>query len=102
MPTNERAGIDWRAVYRRLRIARLTLGLTEAEAAAAASISLRTYKKWEANHDRPARTGPMLAFAEAYDVSLDWLILGEGGWLGKHLTIGTASKVAILPTRAQA
>jgi len=45
MPTNEHAGIDWREVYRRLRIARLTLGITEAEAAAAANISLRTYKK---------------------------------------------------------
>jgi transcriptional regulator with XRE-family HTH domain len=102
MLTKEHAGIDWCAVYRRLRIARLTLGLTEPEAAAAAGVTLRTYRKWEADHDRPARTEPMLAFAEAYDVSLDWLICGEGGWLGRHLTAGSAGKLAILPTRARA
>ena len=72
--------IDWCAVYRRLPITRRVLGISETEAAAAARVSLRTYRKWEAGHDRPTNTG-ILAFAFAYDVSLDWLAKGECSWL---------------------
>jgi transcriptional regulator with XRE-family HTH domain len=95
--------IDWRAVYSRLPITRLVLGISEAEAAAAARVSLRTYRKWEAGNDRPTDTG-LLAFAFAYDVSLDWLVNGECGWLldrlaAKNLPAGLAE---YLQTRSQA
>jgi hypothetical protein len=39
--------ICWDAVARRMRIARLALGITEREAAAAWRVTLRTYRKWE-------------------------------------------------------
>jgi transcriptional regulator with XRE-family HTH domain len=81
--------IDWRAVYRRLPITRLVLGISETEAAAAARVSLRTYRKWEAGHDRPTDTG-ILAFAYAYDVSLDWLANGECSWLLDRLAAKNA------------
>jgi transcriptional regulator with XRE-family HTH domain len=78
--------IDWCAVYGRLPITRLVLGISEAEAAAAARVSLRTYRKWEAGNDRPTDTG-ILAFAFAYDVSLDWLVNGECSWLLDRLAV---------------
>jgi transcriptional regulator with XRE-family HTH domain len=81
--------IDWRAVYRRLPTTRLLLGISETEAAAAARVSLRTYRKWEAGHDRPTDTG-ILAFAYAYDVSLDWLANGECSWLLDRLAAENA------------
>lgn len=72
--------IDWCAVYGRLPITRLVLDISESEAAAAARVSLRTYRKWEAGHDRPTNTG-ILAFAFSCGVSLDWLVHGEYGCL---------------------
>jgi transcriptional regulator with XRE-family HTH domain len=74
----------------RLRIARLTLGVTEREAASALGITLRTYRKWEARRWPPVQAGPVLAFAETYDVNLDWLISGKGFGLKPHLTVRTA------------
>jgi hypothetical protein len=38
-----------------------------------------------------------LAFAEKYDISLDWLVHGEGFNLGRHLTVSSNGKLAILP-----
>ena len=43
------------------------------------------------------QAGAILAFAETYKVSIDWLITGEGFGLGPHLTVRTAGKLAILP-----
>jgi hypothetical protein len=43
------------------------------------------------------QAGAILAFAEIYDVNLDWLISGEGFGLKSHLTIRSAGKLAILP-----
>jgi transcriptional regulator with XRE-family HTH domain len=82
--------IEWRAHGHRLRVIRAALGLTEREAAAAHGVTLRTYRRWEAGA-RPRHVG--VAFAERYDVSLDWLVLGKGERLGRHLTRG---RVAIL------
>lgn len=81
----------------RLRIARLTLGVTEGEAAGALGITLRTYRKWEARRWPPVSAGPVLAFAEIYNVSIDWLVCGKGFGLKPHLTVRTAGKLAILP-----
>jgi transcriptional regulator with XRE-family HTH domain len=94
--------IDWRAVYRRLPITRLVLGISEAEAAATARVSLRTYRKWEAGHDRPTDTG-ILAFAYVYDVSLDWLANGECSWLLDRLAAknAPAERAAHLRTDSQ-
>jgi transcriptional regulator with XRE-family HTH domain len=89
MTSQNSARIDWRAVYRRLPITRLVLGISDTEAAAAARVSLRTYRKWEAGHDRPTNTG-ILAFAYAYDVSFDWLANGECSWLLDRLAAKNA------------
>ena len=86
-----------RGYGRRLRLTRLTLGVTEGEAAAALGITLRTYRRWEARRWPPVSAGPVLAFAEIYDVNIDWLIKGEGFGLKPHLTVRTAGKLAILP-----
>jgi transcriptional regulator with XRE-family HTH domain len=80
MTSKNSSRINWSAVYRRLPVTRLVLGISETEAAAAARVSLRTYRKWEAGHDRQTDTG-ILAFAFAYDVSLDWLVKGDCTWL---------------------
>ena len=88
---------DPRAVGRRIRLVRLTLGFTKAEAAAAARVSQRSYERWEAGGG--ARTWPLLRFCEKYNVSLDWLIAGDGKFLRRHLTTQTGGKVAILPVK---
>jgi transcriptional regulator with XRE-family HTH domain len=101
MTSKNSRDIDWRAVYSRLPITRLVLGISEAEAAAAARVSLRTYRKWEAGHDRPTNTG-ILAFAFAYDVSLDWLVNGERSWLLNRIAAkNAAGRAADLPTDGQ-
>ncbi len=87
-----------RAYARRLRIARLALNISEAEAAAAHGITLRTYRRWEAGLPQGASTWPVLKFAKAYDISLDWLIGGDGRWLKVHMTKQARGKIAILPT----
>jgi transcriptional regulator with XRE-family HTH domain len=90
--------LDWRAIYSRLPVTRLVLGISETEAAAAARVSLRTYRKWEAGHGRPTNTG-ILAFAFAYDVSLDWLANGESSWLLERIAAkNAAERAADLPT----
>lgn len=86
-----------RGYGRRLCVARLVLGVTEGEAPAALGITLRTYRKWEARRWPHVSAGPVLAFAEIYNVSVDWLVYGEGFGLKPHLTVRTAGKLAILP-----
>jgi transcriptional regulator with XRE-family HTH domain len=87
--------ICWDAVARRMRIARLALGITEQEAAAAWRVTLRTYRKWEAGSPPRSGTWNFCCFAEKFNVSLDWLIAGDTSRLGRHLTQG---KIAILPS----
>ena len=81
------------AYAHRLRVTRIALNITEAEAAEAHGVRLATYRKWEAG-GRPHSIGPMLRFMEKFDVSADWLVAGEGFGIRSHLTTG---KVAILP-----
>lgn len=85
----------WRQYGDRLRLARLVLQITEAQAADAAGVTLKTYKKWEAG--TPHRQGKgFFRLAEKYDISLDWLGLGEGGGVRNHLVFNR-SKFSILP-----
>jgi transcriptional regulator with XRE-family HTH domain len=86
-------GWDQQACAHRLRVTRIALGITEQEAADAHGVTVRTYRKWEAGaNQRSIR--PTLRFAEKFDVSMDWLLGGEGFNVGRHLQRG---KVAILP-----
>ena len=91
-------GIFWDAVGRRMSLARLALGISEQEAAAAWQVTLRTYRKYEAG--APQRSiGPLLCFADRHDVSIDWLICGDPACLKRHLTSRAEGKVAILGAR---
>jgi transcriptional regulator with XRE-family HTH domain len=87
----------YRAVGRRLRITRLALNLSEAEAAAASGVTLRTYRKWEASYRRKNSHARLMAFCEKYDVSLDWLYFGDAFIAKRNLTSCAPGKVAILP-----
>ena len=78
----------------RLRVTRIALGLTEQEAAEAHGATLKTYRKWE-NGARQRGGDSFIKFADAYNISLNWLLGGDGSTLDRHLTVG--GKVAILP-----
>ena len=88
---------SWKNEGHRLRVTRLVLGLTEQEAAAAAGVSVRTWRTYEAGRPPTNRRGGDYRFAERYDVSLDWLFDGEGSGLRNHLAKCAKGKVAILP-----
>jgi transcriptional regulator with XRE-family HTH domain len=87
----------WRETGLRLRITRLTLCLSEAEAAAGYGVTLRTYRKWEAGRRQTNSPVPFCKFGEAFDVSLDWIVFGKGYGLRRHRTTMAAGKLAILP-----
>ncbi len=90
----------YRDMGRRLKITRLALNLSEAEAAAASGVTLRTYRKWEAGGRHSHRKNchaRLMAFCEKYDVSLDWLYFGDAFSAKKNLTSCAPGKVAILP-----
>jgi transcriptional regulator with XRE-family HTH domain len=72
----------WRAYGRRLHKARSALNISEAEAAAAYEVTLRTYKRWEDGAPQTISSAPMLRFAKRYGVSLAWLMLGQGKFFG--------------------
>jgi transcriptional regulator with XRE-family HTH domain len=91
--------LDWRAIGQRFRLTRLALGITEKEAADAYGVTVRTYRKYE--DGRPQRND-FLGFVEKYDVSIDWLILGDRSRLGKHLSKLSEGKVAVLGRTAKA
>ena len=94
----------YRAFGNRLRITRVTLDLCEAQAASACGVALRTYRTWEAGApDCGCLRGyprALVAFADRYDVSLDWLVCGLGDCLGRHLAAKSAGSVAILPIKS--
>lgn len=92
-----------RGFGRRLRLARLALGLTEHQAAAAAAVTLQTFRRWEGRRSGlTLRWGAVVAFATALDVSLDWLLTGDPGGLGSHLLKRTAGKVVLFCPRGKA
>ncbi len=95
-PCGHGRAADDRKFALRLRVTRLTLGITEPEAAEGYGVTLRTYRKWESGHPTQ-RALPLVKFAKTYRVSLDWLIDGDGFNLGRHLTSETRTKLAILP-----
>jgi transcriptional regulator with XRE-family HTH domain len=88
---------DWIGHGRRLRVARLALGVTEKEAASAATVTLRTWRKWESGAVPRGNIFKLVSFADKYDVSLDWLITGDGAGVGNHLARSARGKIAILP-----
>jgi transcriptional regulator with XRE-family HTH domain len=84
----------------RLRLTRLALDISEADAAATYGVTLPTYRKWEnGGRIRPSHrvNEGTLAFVLKYNVSLDWLICGSAFTLNKNLTSRAPGKVAILP-----
>jgi transcriptional regulator with XRE-family HTH domain len=87
----------WLHVGHRYRVARLALGLTEEEAAAAAGVAVRTWRKWERTGPRRARRLGPLDFAARFDVSIGWLFCGQGSDIGRHLARGAHGSIAILP-----
>jgi transcriptional regulator with XRE-family HTH domain len=86
----------WQDYAHRLRVLRQTLDISEMDAAVAHGVTVRTYRKWEAGNPQRA-SDRFLRFADKYDVSLDWLCHGNGFNLGRHLTVRSDGKVAILP-----
>lgn len=67
-------GIDWVAVGRRLREARVRLGLTQKAAAARAQVHHVSISRWE--HGDPMRAGDVRQLAAAYGADVDWLLGG--------------------------
>jgi transcriptional regulator with XRE-family HTH domain len=59
------------ALGQRLKLTRLRLGITEQQAADAAKISLRTWRKFEAGGGGH-KTLPIVCFAVHYDLGLNW------------------------------
>ena len=86
---------DYHGFGHRLRVTRLALGITEAEAAKAAGRSVETWRKYEAT-GKGYNTWPVVRFARHYNVSLDWLIAGDAARIRAPLTQGN---VAILPAK---
>jgi transcriptional regulator with XRE-family HTH domain len=90
--------MDWNLYAHRLRVIRIVLGLSEKDAAVAHGVTLRTYRKWEAGAEQRSPT-PMLNFASRHNVSIDWLVIGEGAAIDSHLAKRAQGKVAILPVK---
>ncbi len=63
---------------KRLQIARAVVGISEQQAASDLGITLITYRKWEKGCQQRASTDRFVNFADKYDLSLDWLFIGEG------------------------
>jgi transcriptional regulator with XRE-family HTH domain len=68
----------WRGFGQRLRIARVSAGKSESEAAAALEMTVRTYRRWESGLPGRGHQLSIPRFAEACDVTLVWLFCGGG------------------------
>lgn len=82
----------------RLRVTRIALGISEAEAAAAAKRSVRTWRKYEET-GRIRGGYQLLCFADKYDVSLDWLVAGDRAMF--RTSFRKPTKITVLPQRRQ-
>ncbi len=91
--------ISWRSVGHRFRVVQIALGITEQDAADASGVSLRTYRRYE-NGDRQ-RCSSFVGFSGKFNVSVDWLILGEGTGLARHLVRHAPRKIVILPVEGR-
>lgn len=94
---------DRKAAGERLRITRIALDLTEAQAATGFGVTVRTYRRYEAGR-MPRYADPIIAFCSKHDISVDWLIVGDSSRLrricgrvtilsarGAQRTVGAAS-----------
>ena len=72
--THVHVGID--GLQDRLRTARLRLGLTQHEVGERAGIRAPTITRYEKGANLPSATA-LVGLAEALDVSIEWLLLGE-------------------------
>jgi transcriptional regulator with XRE-family HTH domain len=86
-----------RELAQRLRLTRIVLNITDREAAAAFGVTPQTYRRWEAGRPSSGSAGPLVRFATKYDVSLDWLVVGDADRLAESLSKNKGGKVAILP-----
>lgn len=78
---------------------RLVLGLSEKEMAAAYGVTLPTYRRYEAGGIQNGKTSAFCDFADKYNISIDWLMAGEGARVGAHLAQRSTGKIAILPVK---
>lgn len=88
----------------RMRVLRLALGLTEADAAAIYGVTLGTYQRYEAGARMRSGVGKLMRLCERYPaVSLDWILEGDTRNVPRELSHTAPGKVAILPvvTREQ-
>jgi|SRR5215475_13083646 len=83
-------------IAHRIRVARAALGLGEKEAAARVRVSLRPYRRLETNGPR-LTVEMVLKVAHAFDLSIDWLVDGDGN-MSRHQA-RTDSNVVVLPVR---
>ena len=86
--------IDDRELGHRLRVTRIALGITEAQAAAVAGRTVDTWRKYEAT-GKGRCTQAVVRFAAQYHVSLDWLFCGDPRGRAYLMT----GKIAILPVK---
>jgi transcriptional regulator with XRE-family HTH domain len=70
----------YQALSERLRLTRKLLRVSEQEAADAAGVTVKTYQKWESGATAP-RCGFIENFCDELEVSIDWLLSGEGEFL---------------------
>jgi transcriptional regulator with XRE-family HTH domain len=94
----------WRLCGHRLRVTRLALGITEQEAATAAKITIRTWRKWEAGGHQKSSLHNLVSFAKKFDVNIVWLMFGAEEYAAEvercpQLRNGSVGlgKIAILP-----
>src|ERR1700742_4732595 len=72
----------YKALSERLRLTRKTLGISEQEAADAAGVSVKTYRKYEIGATTPQCD--FMDFCCELDVSFNWLMYGEGNFLSER------------------
>src|SRR5437868_286602 len=87
---------DYIGLAHRLRVTRNVLGISVAQAAAAAECSMRTWRKYETTGEGRS-TYPLRCFCDHFEVSLDWTVVGDGGMVRNHLSTRALNSVAILP-----
>jgi len=64
------------AIATRLRLIRQVAGLTQAEFAERASLARNSYNQYEKGKRRPS-IDHAIALVETYDLTLDWIYLGD-------------------------
>jgi hypothetical protein len=91
--------VNWSALGHRLQVVRATLEIPEGDAARSCGVSVQTWRRYEKGGRQ--RGAGLADFADRYDVSLDWLLFGEGAGVARHLAHRPSSVVSILPMRGR-